>query len=197
MAKKFNLQPWRERLRNDLKKQFTNATAVISLLTVGLLFGDKYLNDRYIEQQNNAITKLDQEIKTLENTKKQIEAIKLVTAEVEHQIKVINQLQEQRGFTVELLDVIAKSTPRTVFLNSIEYNNRDNQITIGGVAENDSAVSEFIRNMANFKRLGDARLNKDGIFLARSTSVYRVDNPEVKEFIIVIPVLSGVLEKIK
>lgn len=188
MAKKFNLQPWRERLRNEQKKKFNNTTAILFLATAGLAVFDKLQQDSYIESQEASKVLLKGEIEKLKKTAETINLIKEVNDEVEQQVKAIDKLQSQRGFTVELMDYIAHNTPDTVFLKSIEFSNKSNAVLIGGVAENDAGVAAFMANMQNFHRLAEGKLDKQGIFSAKSTSAYLVsDNTEIKEFTLIFP----------
>ena len=201
MAKKFNLQPWRERLRAEQKKTFSNITAVLVILMIGLAFFDKYNQDNYVVQQYNSIETLKGEIEGLKRTQEEIDRLKKLNEEVQTQVNAINVLQGQRGFVVELLDFIAKNTPDSVFLTKVEYGDSfapgakpgDKQVSVEGVAENSAGVSEFMRAMAKWDRLGEARLEKQGIPTAYSTEAYNIDsdNPEIKSFKISIPVLAA------
>lgn len=201
MAKKFNLQPWRERLRAEQKKTFTNITVILVILLIGLVFFDKYNQDNYVVQQYNSIETLKGEIEGLKRTQEEIDRLKKLNEEVQTQVNAINVLQGQRGFVVELMDFIAKNTPDSVFLTTVEYGNSksegskpgDKEVVIEGIAENSSGVSEFMRAMAKWDRLGEARLDRRGIYTAHSTAAYSVDadNPEIKGFKIKIPVLTS------
>ena len=202
MAKKFNLQPWRERLRAEQKKTFTNITVILVILLVGLVFFDKYNQDNYVVQQYNSIETLKGEIEGLKRTQEEIDRLKKLNEEVQTQVDAINVLQSQRGFVVELMDFIAKNTPDSVFLTTVEYGNSqspgskpgDKEVIVEGVVENSAGVSEFMRAMAKWDRLGEARLDRRGITTAYSTEAFNIDadNPEIKAFKISIPVLSAV-----
>ncbi len=201
MAKKFNLQPWRERLRAEQKKTFTNITVILVILLIGLAFFDKYNQDNYVVQQYNSIETLKGEIEGLKRTQEEIDRLKKLNEEVQTQVNAINVLQSQRGFVVELMDFIAKNTPDSVFLTKVEYGDSrtpgsqpgDKEVIVEGVVENSAGVSEFMRAMAKWDRLGEARLDRQGITTAYSTEAYKIDadNPEIKAFKINIPVLSA------
>ena len=200
MANKLNLQPWRERQRAEQKKTFTNITVIFVILVIGLVMLDKYLQENYVASQQTSMETLKSKIDGLKKTQEEIDRLKKLNVEVQTQVDAINTLQGQRGFVVELMDFIAKGTPETIFLKKIIYGNStmpgakpgDKEVSIIGVAQNSSAVPEFIRNMAKWPRLGPAILDRNGMYTASSTSAYVIDpsDQEIKEFTLKIPVVT-------
>lgn len=192
MARKFNLQPWRAKKREGQKKVFTSITAVLALLTAGLLFGDHYLQKKYEQDQQVAIGMLEEKIKQLEQTEKKIQKIKELNDEAVRQVQSIDQLQSQRGLVVELMDYLPNALPESVFLNTITYKASAKTVEIKGYAADDSAVSDFMVAMNKFKYAGVSRLNPSGIVRAASNNIFVVPEvSEVKEFTVTIPVLYG------
>lgn len=161
---------------------------------------DKYLQENYLASQRASVENLNSKIQGLRKTQEEIDRLKKLNTEVQTQVDAINTLQSQRGFVVELMDFIAKGTPETIFLKKIIYGNStmrdakpgDKEVAIIGVAQNSSAVPEFIRNMAKWPRLGAAILDKNGMYTAHSTAAYTIDasDQEIKEFTLKIPVVT-------
>ena len=65
MARKFNLQPWREQRRDEQKKNFTYASLGIVLLCAAALGADYWQQTNYIEEQKSAISQLEENINKL------------------------------------------------------------------------------------------------------------------------------------
>ena len=169
MARKFNLQPWREQRREEQKKGFAYATVGIVLLCAAALGADYWLQNRYIEQQEAAISNLEAGKDRLKELNKQVNL----------QIEVIQKLQAERGLATEMLDYIAQNTPETVFLSSIDY--KSGKVIITGVASNDSGVAQFMRNMERFQYFSTASV--DSITAAKGNNSFKVpEGSEVKEF---------------
>lgn len=148
MARKFNLQPWRQALREQQKKQFTIVTAAVAFGMILLCGGFYYLKQDFLEKQVAADNQLQQKIKDLQSTKDEIELTKKLNDEVFKQIIVIQALQSQRSLTVEMLNFIAANTPNTVFLRSLKYDGRT--LTIVGTAENKGSVAGYVRVLSRF-----------------------------------------------
>lgn len=192
MARKFNLQPWRAKKREAQQKVFVSITSVLALLVAGVLFGDHYMQKKYVEDQQSAIGMLEEKIKQLEQTEKKIQQIKELNEEAVRQVKAIDQLQSQRGFVVELMDYLSNALPESVFLNSITYKASSKKVEIKGYAADDSAVSDFMTTMNKFKYAGVSSLNPSGIVRAVNNEAFVVPEvSEVKEFTITIPILYG------
>lgn len=178
MARKFNLQPWRVQRREEQKKNFIIATAVIAFVCLAAFGADYWLQTKHIEQQQAAIALLNQNIAKFTKAKNEVKRIESLNKEIDQQISVIQELQSQRGLATEMLNYIALNTPENVFLNAIDYQNK--RITIQGVAANDSGISQFMRNMERFPYFSTGNVNYSA---AKSNQRYIVDaDSEAKEF---------------
>ena len=185
MARKFNLQPWREQRREEQKKGFTYATVGIVLLCAAALGADYWLQNRYIEQQQAAISNLEAGKAKLAVAKQEVDRLKELNKQVNLQIEVIQKLQAERGLATEMLDYIAQNTPETVFLDSIDY--KSGKVIVTGVASSDGGVAQFIRNMDKFQYFSKVAL--DNIKAAVGNESFKVpSDSEVKQFTINIDV---------
>lgn len=191
MAKKFNLQPWRERLRESQKKQY-----IAIALTILFGFGGACAADRYFIMDNNekreaGIARYKSEIDGFKKTQAEMKRLKELNEEVTQQVAAIDKLQSRRGFVIELLDHIANNMPKTVFLKTIEYNSDRSSVVINGYAENDSSISDFIRSFQLFHKVGEGRLDSVNISKARRNNIFNVgDDTDVKDFSITFPVIQ-------
>ena len=185
MARKFNLQPWREQRREEQRKSFIYATVGIIAICAAALGADYWLQTNYLEQQQAAISRLESDIAKLATAKKEVERLRKLNEQVNQQIDVIQALQAERGFVTEMLDYIAQNTPETVFLDSIDY--KAGKVIVTGVASSDSGVAQFIRNMDKFQYFSKVAL--DNIKAAVGNESFKVpSDSEVKQFTINIDV---------
>ena len=182
MARKFNLQPWRAQRREEQRKTFFYATVGIVAICALALGLDYWLQTQYIEQQEAAKAYLKAETAKLSNAENEIKRLKALNDEVNRQITVIQGLQAERGLATEMLDYIAKNTPETVFLRSIDY--KSGKVAIQGIAMNDSAVATFIRNLEKFPYFSPAAVEKIVGTVGDKKSFTVPPGSEVKEFVI-------------
>ena len=179
MARKFNLQPWREQRRDEQKKNFTYASFGIVFLCAAALGADYWQQTNYIEEQKSAISQLEENINKLSTAETEVKRLQELNRQVNLQIDVIQGLQAERGLATEMLDYIAQHTPETVFLSSIDY--KSGKVIITGVASNDSGVAQFMRNMERFQYFSTASV--DSITAAKGNNSFKVpEGSEVKEF---------------
>ncbi|SUO97301.1 PilN domain-containing protein [Suttonella ornithocola] len=194
MARKFNLQPWRAQLREQQKKQFITISMVTALVTAGLCFGYYFYKKTYKEDQDAAISTLNNEIASLKKAEQQVNHAKKLQEEVTKQILVIQGLQNQRSLTVEILNYLATKTPESVFINAINFTSDVQKgssiLTIEGVAENESGVASFMSILQKFPKFSQIRL--DTMKRAESNERYNVtDNTGVRTFTLVVTVLPN------
>ena len=185
MARKFNLQPWREQRRDEQKKNFTYASFGIVFLCAAALGADYWQQTNYIEEQKSAISQLEENINKLSTAETEVKRLQELNRQVNLQIDVIQGLQAERGLATEMLDYIAQHTPETVFLSSINY--QAGKVVITGVASNDSGVAQFIRNMEKFQYFSKASI--ENIVTAVKNNSFTVpEGSEVKQFTVHIDV---------
>ena len=185
MARKFNLQPWREQRREEQKKNFTYASFGIVFLCAAALGAYYWQQTNYIEEQKSAISQLEENINKLSTAETEVKRLQELNRQVNLQIDVIQGLQAERGLATEMLDYIAQHTPETVFLSSINY--QAGKVVITGVASNDSGVAQFIRNMEKFQYFSKASI--ENIVTAVKNNSFTVpEGSEVKQFTVHIDV---------
>ena len=185
MARKFNLQPWREQRRDEQKKNFTYASFGIVFLCAAALGADYWQQTNYIEEQKSAVSQLEENINKLSTAETEVKRLQELNRQVNLQIDVIQGLQAERGLATEMLDYIAQHTPETVFLSSINY--QAGKVVITGVASNDSGVAQFIRNMEKFQYFSKASI--ENIVTAVKNNSFTVpEGSEVKQFTVHIDV---------
>jgi type IV pilus assembly protein PilN len=140
-----NLLPWREELREELKKQFIVITAVIAVFavtSVGLAWlvmqsniDYQLLRNNYVQTEINRVSSQVTEIKELKAKRKQML----------ERMRVIQSLQGNRPVIVNLVDELVRIIPDGVFLTQVST--VGDLISIKGTAESNNRVASLMRNV--------------------------------------------------
>jgi type IV pilus assembly protein PilN len=142
-----NLLPHREAARKRRREVFYISVAV-SAIAGALIAGGVYLGYATriaTQQQRNetlqvAIKKLEAEIKDIATLQQEIAGLKARQQAVE-------DLQADRNMPVHLLNELARQVPDGIFLTSVRQDGQ--RVTLGGVAQSNERVSEFLRNLSH------------------------------------------------
>jgi type IV pilus assembly protein PilN len=141
-----NLLPHREAKRRQRQRAFfisLGASAVAGVVIVALWYSVIQELTSAQETRNNflktEIARLDAQIKDIATLRGDIEALKA-------RQKAVEDLQTDRNTPVHLLDELVRQTPEGVYLTSIKQ--KDQIVSITGVAQTNERVSEFLRNTA-------------------------------------------------
>ncbi len=151
-----NLLDWREKRREQRKKQFgiLLGGAAISgvLVCVGVI---AYFNS-HLADQNERNNRLRSEIKLMEAKIAEIKDLEKVRENLIARTQVIEKLQQSRAETVHFFDELVKTVPDGLYLTRVEQRGTETQID--GVAESNGRVSTYIRNMESAEWLHNPRL---------------------------------------
>jgi len=152
-----NLLPWREELHTKRQREFLFTLvggAVIACLLVALahlrlqgMIGAQENRNQYL---SDAIAQLDEriaKIKDLESTKNKLLA----------RMKIIQELQRNRPLSVHLADELVRTLPDGVYLTEIMQ--KDDKLTMSGVAQSNARVSAYMRNIDASDWLYDPKLD--------------------------------------
>lgn len=185
MSRKFNLQPWRAAKREAQRKEFITITFALVILAALVCGVNYWMEKQYLEKQQEGITLLQNDIAQFKRAKDEVDRIKKLNDELNLQIDTIQQLQDQRGLAVAMLDHLARFTPESVFVTDLTF--QGNEITIQGVAENEPGVSAFMREMDKFNAFAVPELVR--IDEAQPTPIYNVaEGSEVRTFTVSVKV---------
>ncbi|NKB33402.1 MAG: pilus assembly protein PilN [Pseudomonadales bacterium] len=140
-----NLLPWRERLREERKREFLSIMAGIVFIAGGLLF----LVDRYFNGEiDNQVARNDfvgSEIQLLDEQVSEINQLRQQKEDIRARMNVITDLQGTRPVIVRLFDELVRTLPEGVFYSTLERS--ENTISIEGVAESYSRITELLRRL--------------------------------------------------
>lgn len=182
---RINLLPWREELRRERRQQFFGLVVVFAILAVvAVLAGWWYFGQR-LEYQQARNQYLERQIAALEEKIQRIEELEQVRQQLIKRQQVIEELQQDRAEMVHLFDELARTIPDGVYLTSMTQ--KDDVLTLKGIAESNARVSAYMRNLQNSKWLFQPELKiiervkqEGGRLVRRFTLEVLTEPPEKK-----------------
>ena len=152
-----NLLPWRDELREQRKKDFFVKLIAAMLIAAGLVYlGLGYINEK-IKHQNARNDYIKAESAVLENRVKEINDLKERKKQLVERMKTIQDLQGDRPITARIFDQLVDTLPDGVYFTEAQLLGK--RLSIGGVAESNSLVSNLMRNLDDSDWLDNAVLD--------------------------------------
>ncbi len=146
MMMRINLLPHRQVKRAEKQRQFGLMALLSAVAAAAIVFaGWTYLGAKKTAQierttrLEQAIVKLDAEIKDIKDLKDQI-------SNVLDRKQVVENLQSNRSQAVVVLDELTRQLPEGLYLRSIKQTG--NTITLEGVADTNARVATLVRNLS-------------------------------------------------
>lgn len=140
-----NLLPWRERLREERRREFINILVGFVIIGAGLVL----LVDRYfvgeIDTQSARNNFIRAEITILDARVTEITELRQQKEDIRARMSVITDLQGTRPLIVRMFDELVKTLPDGVYYSSLER--AGERIAIDGVAESNARITELLRNL--------------------------------------------------
>lgn len=140
-----NLLPWRERLREERKREFFSIIVGVVIIAAGLLF----LVDRYfvnaINTQNARNEFIRREITVLDERVAEINQLRQQKEDIRARMNVITDLQGTRPVIVRIFDELVKTMPDGVYYASVVRT--ENSIAIEGISESYPRITELMRRL--------------------------------------------------
>ncbi len=138
-----NLLPWREELRQEQTRQFATITLLSMALTAAAILLVHIALNNQIEHQVFRNTILQNEIKTLDESLKQIADLENKKEQLLARMDIIQSLQRQRPQIVHLFDDFVRTVPEGIYLTKITQ--LGESLILNGVAESNGRVSAYMR----------------------------------------------------
>ncbi len=154
---RINLLPWRERLREERRREFLSILAGVVIIGGGLLFlVDRYFNGEINTQvaRNNFIR---EEITLLDAQVAEISELRQQKEDIRARMNVITDLQGTRPVIVRIFDELVRTLPDGVYYETLQRTG--NMIAMEGVAESYSRITELMRRLDNSEWFADANLS--------------------------------------
>lgn len=140
-----NLLPWRERKREQEKKQFMSLLLASILSAIGLVLAINYYASRLVDGQTNRNQRLQTEITQLDGQIIEIKKLKEIRNNLISRMKIVHGLQARRTLTVHLFDELIKVLPDDVYLT--ELKRTEDTITVEGYSDANTSISFLMRNI--------------------------------------------------
>ncbi len=155
---KINLLPWREELRKQKQREFiisAGGGAVVAALIVLLAH---FHIDGLIDNQNQRNAFLQVQIEVLDQRIGRIKELEKMKADLLARMNVIQELQRSRPESVHLMDELVRTLPDGVYLKT--FTQKDRSLEMGGVAQSNARVSDYMRNIDASEWLTAPRLDQ-------------------------------------
>ena len=153
-----NLLPWRERLREERKKQFF-ITLGVAAGFAGLILGigHLYINGQ-IANQNARNTYLTEQITVLDGKIAEIRNLQEQKRALTERMTVIQDLQGRRPVIVRLFDELVRTLPEGVYYDRISRTG--DVISLEGVADSANRVATLMRYLDDSEWFADPTLSQ-------------------------------------
>lgn len=151
-----NLLPWRETQRKQREQQFIAGLVAAAVLALLLLGGSWFVVDQQIQHQQARNKRIKAEIKLVEKQIKEINELETIKSRLLSRMEVIEALQASRSQAVHFFEEITNTLPEGVYLTEVDQNGT--RVTIKGIAESNSRVSQYMNRLDQAEWLGSPQL---------------------------------------
>lgn len=153
-----NLLPWRERMREERRREFLSVLVGVIIIAGGLIFlVDRYFN-REIEAQTDRNEFLRTEITVLDARVAEINELRRQKEEIRDRMNVITDLQGTRPVIVRVFDEMVNTLPEGVYYTNLERTGDD--LSLIGVSETYSKLTELMRRLDDSQWFANAGLSE-------------------------------------
>jgi type IV pilus assembly protein PilN len=163
---KINLLPWREELRKQKQREFVISAGGGALVAGLIVLLAHFHIDGLIDNQNQRNAYLQAQIEILDQRIGRIKELEKMKADLLARMNVIQELQRSRPESVHLMDELVRTLPDGVYLKT--FTQKDRSLELGGVAQSNARVSDYMRNIDASEWLTAPRLD-----LIKTTEVNR------------------------
>ena len=140
-----NLLPWRERLREERKREFFTILVGVVIISAGVLFlVDRYFNNE-IDVQISRNDYVRTEIAILDERVAEINQLRQQKEDIRSRMNVITDLQGTRPVIVRIFGELVNTLPDGVYYESLIR--VDDTISIVGIAESYARITELLRRL--------------------------------------------------
>lgn len=152
-----NLLPWREKAREEKKKQFfTLVGASVAAAAIGV-FGAHQLMQFLMDQQSGRNQLLTTEISQLDKQIKEIEQLDATRQALLDRMQIIEDLQSTRPAIVHLFDEMVNALPKGMYLLLLKQ--EGTKVQLEGKAESYARVSSYMNRLDASPWLSSSNLN--------------------------------------
>lgn len=158
MTTRINLLPWRSERRKLREREFFTMLGGAAIVGVLGVFLWSMITGATIENQTSRNSYLTSEIAELDKRIEQIKELDKTKARLIGRKNAIELLQSNRSQMVHLLDELVVTIPEGVRLTGLKQ--VGDQLTLDGIAESNTRVANYMRNIDRSPWLGSSDLSK-------------------------------------
>lgn len=153
-----NLLPWRAERRKQREREFYMMLAGTAIAALAVLLAAIFWMGYLVDDQNARNAYLQGEIKALDKKIEEIQELDKKRSALLTRKEIIEQLQSNRSQMVHLFDEMVKTIPDGTRLSSMKQ--AGETLTLEGVAESNSRVASYMRNIDASPWMGRTDLRK-------------------------------------
>ncbi|MGH8273164.1 MAG: PilN domain-containing protein [Gammaproteobacteria bacterium] len=143
---RINLLPWRVEEQHRRLQHFVLSLVLALIVGIAIVYWSWLMAGGAVDAQQARNSYLRQQIGQLNVKIRSINKLKKTRANLLARMRVIETLERSRPLVVHLFDQLAVTLPDSVYLTEIK--NRDGTLSIKGIANSPSGVSNYMRNIA-------------------------------------------------
>lgn len=153
-----NLLPWRAERRKQREREFYMMLAGTAVAALAVLMAAILWMGHLIDDQNDRNAYLQSEIKALDKKIEEINELDKTRSALLTRKEIIEQLQSNRSQMVHLFDEMVKTIPNGTRLSTMKQ--AGDVLTLEGIAESNSRVASYMRNIDTSPWMGRSDLRK-------------------------------------
>jgi type IV pilus assembly protein PilN len=153
-----NLLPWRAERRKLREREFYMMLLGTAVAALAVLFVAIFWMGQLVDNQNDRNAYLQDQIKGLDSQIEEIAELDKTRSQLLTRKEIIEQLQSNRSQMVHLFDEMVKTIPDGARLASMKQ--AGDILTLEGVAESNSRVASYMRNIDVSPWMGRTDLRK-------------------------------------
>ncbi|MBL6746291.1 MAG: PilN domain-containing protein [Pseudomonadales bacterium] len=164
-----NLLPWRERLREERRREFLTIMVGFVIIAGGLVFlVDRYFNGEINMQQarNNFVRA---EIALLDAQVAEINQLRQQKEDIRARMNVITDLQGTRPVIVRIFDEMVRTLPDGIYYEQVQRT--EDVIAVEGIAESYARITELMRNLDDSEWFEATDLSEFSVVESAETSM--------------------------
>lgn len=151
-----NLLPWREKAREQRRKEFFVASGGAAVVGVLLAFAAYSFMGSLIDHQESRNQMLEREIRELDRKIARIRDLDEQRQALIARMDVIQSLQARRPEAVHLFDQLVETLPDGTYLNEVEQDGEN--VRLVGRSESNTRISTLMRRIDASPWLGGSSL---------------------------------------
>jgi type IV pilus assembly protein PilN len=155
---KINLLPWREELRKQQLREFAVVMGFVVFVAVVLSFTLKAMREQAVEDQRSRNSFIEQQIAEMDEDIKAIEELQKRRDELIERMNVIQGLQGNRPTIVHVFEQFATSLPDGVYYTEIVQ--KGDKFDVSGFAESNNRIANMMRSLDASTWLKNPQLRK-------------------------------------